>query len=56
MDEPKQRFTLELPVRLHREAKALAALQGRSLADVIRESLEQWIAASKEIEELRKKK
>ena len=48
--EPK--MTVLVSEDLRRQAKAAAALQGRSLSDVIREMLEEWLEESLETQHL----
>lgn len=42
------KITVLVSEDLRRQAKAAAALQGRSLSDVIREKLEEWLEESLE--------
>lgn len=42
------KITVLVSEDLRRQAKAAAALQGRSLSDVIREMLEEWLEESVE--------
>ena len=42
------KITVLVSEDLRRQAKAAAALQGRSLSDVIREMLEEWLEESLE--------
>ncbi len=46
------KITVLVSEDLRRQAKAAAALQGRSLSDVIREMLEEWLEESLETQHL----
>ena len=46
------KITVLVSEDLRRQAKAAAALQGRSLSDVIREMLEEWFEESLETQHL----
>ena len=46
------KITVLVSEDLRRQAKAAAALQGRSLSDVIREMLEEWLEESRETQHL----
>ena len=43
MTEREKRITVRVSEGLHRKVKAKAALIGRSVSDVVREYLEEWI-------------
>jgi predicted DNA-binding protein len=45
------RLTIKLPEDLRRRAKAVAALRGETISDVVREALENFIAEAFEEEE-----
>ena len=40
------RYTVNIPVALHRRAKALSAAQGDHLSDIVREALANYVAES----------
>jgi hypothetical protein len=42
------KMTLTLPEDLHRRVKAVAALQGTTISDIVRDSLNQYVAAALE--------
>jgi len=44
MDKESQQLLVLLPKHLHRRAKVLAAIGGRSMSDVVRELLAKWTA------------
>lgn len=46
--EPTKRFTIDVPVSLHKRVKSQCAMQNLVMADVIRELLEQRFPAPKE--------
>ena len=50
MAETSKRITVRVPESLHRAVKAKAALEGKSVSDVIREYLIAWVKASPEKE------
>ena len=43
--EPMKRFTIDVPLSLHRRIKTQCAMRGDKMADVIREMLEREFAA-----------
>jgi hypothetical protein len=45
--EPMKRFTIDVPLSLHRRIKTQCAMRGDKMADVIREMLEREFAAQK---------
>ena len=48
------KLTIKLPEELRRRAKAVAALKGETVSDVIREALQNYIAeAFEEVEDIR---
>jgi predicted DNA binding CopG/RHH family protein len=48
MGELEHKTTVRIPEKLHRAAKARAALEGRTFSAVIRELLEKWLEESEE--------
>lgn len=48
--EPTKRFTIDVPVSLHKRVKSQCALQNLVMADVMRELLEQRFPAPKELQ------
>lgn len=44
--EPNVRITVDLPQNLHRGLKAKSAINGRTIADVIREAVETYVKSS----------
>ncbi len=46
MQEKEKRITVKVPETLHRKIKAKAALMGKSISDILREYLEQWLRDS----------
>jgi len=51
MGELEHKTTVRIPEKLHRAAKARAALEGRTFSAVIRELLEKWLEESEEDDE-----
>lgn len=43
MEEKEKRITVRVPEGLHRKVKARAALMGKSVSDILREFLEEFI-------------
>ena len=43
MTEQEKRITVRVPASLHRRVKAKAALQGKSVSDVLRDFLLEWV-------------
>lgn len=43
MTEQEKRITVRVPESLHRKVKARAALEGKSVSDVLRDYLKEWV-------------
>jgi len=41
--EQEKRITVRVPESLHRKVKARAALEGKSVSDVLRDYLKEWV-------------
>lgn len=52
-DEPTKRLTIDVSLSLHQRVKSQCALQGKNMADAVRELLEQNFPLAKQLEPIR---